>query len=696
MGDAITPTDAPATMSEEERLAAEWAAEAAAMEASDLAPQPVSRAPVDRNTTRPVRWAREQLARWIPWAPALPEGDARGHGANLDPRIVDDICDDYARHCGAEVLTDPVLLPRDCVLGYRASWVPVPRGRYAPAQEHTLVVAGTDGRLRAVTETTPHAIDRDQSLILLRHTLRREGGVTSGPVSCLLPPAELQLYASALDRAVTVNVSELEKFFSGTYSRPVVAALEYRRLRAVGRRFLARLDPEIVSVLILTRVTDILEYNLYQAPETRRNRLQAARSFPLLMPLILRTPALLAAVDAGRPLVEALAAELAVPDALIRRPRGLSWRDVPLDWPQGPEPNSLAIFVRDLSALPVSSLPAGRRQWVPLLAARAAEAGYRDVIPHRPEVAPLLVQGRGKWAELVGPMLNGNFAPLFRIGSGSNIHRLKFIMDHAGDLVRAVRTNIVEPTAVLAVTEGLGCAPGEARLRLWRHDAELNALAAGMVYGTLSPARLLRRASECHAQPTLFRHYGQSFEWEPLWPVLTAPNGVTLVPLTTSDALADEGNAMRHCVAGYAWQCAMNGHHILSLRGASGGRLSTAEILRPDRPGAFVVRQHFGPGNSEPPSVATAALDWLAGEIAASEHGLDIAALDEVLAHRQFLQRVRESRGFDDEALHGIGRALKEWRPHLEKPWSKLTALDAVAELARRLLPLLRGEKEDG
>lgn len=50
-----------------------------------------------------------------------------------------------------------------------------------------------------------------------------------------------------------------------------------------------------------------------------------------------------------------------------------------------------------------------------------------------------------------------------------------------------------------------------------------------------------------------------------------------VVPMTSGIALAEEGAAMRHCVAGYATICAGHGHRIFSIR-RNGDRVATLEI----------------------------------------------------------------------------------------------------------------------
>lgn len=88
----------------------------------------------------------------------------------------------------------------------------------------------------------------------------------------------------------------------------------------------------------------------------------------------------------------------------------------------------------------------------------------------------------------------------------------------------------------------------------------------------------------------------RSLRWKPI-----IENSVTemnaddqrwqFVELTTSEALQEEGRAMRHCVAGYDGDCHRGKSHIFSVRDAKGQRISTLE-LRPKFAGAIYGKTH--------------------------------------------------------------------------------------------------------
>ena len=74
-----------------------------------------------------------------------------------------------------------------------------------------------------------------------------------------------------------------------------------------------------------------------------------------------------------------------------------------------------------------------------------------------------------------------------------------------------------------------------------------------------------------------------SYRWKPIMDhSVSMEGGWQFVELTNSEALREEGDAMRHCVAGYDGDCHRGQSHIFSVRNAKGCRISTLE-LRPKR-----------------------------------------------------------------------------------------------------------------
>ncbi len=71
--------------------------------------------------------------------------------------------------------------------------------------------------------------------------------------------------------------------------------------------------------------------------------------------------------------------------------------------------------------------------------------------------------------------------------------------------------------------------------------------------------------------------------WSPVLHDVPQHPRLSAVELTTGEALAEDGAAMHHCVAGYAGYCALGMSRIVSLRdAASNARVATAELLVQD------------------------------------------------------------------------------------------------------------------
>ena len=80
------------------------------------------------------------------------------------------------------------------------------------------------------------------------------------------------------------------------------------------------------------------------------------------------------------------------------------------------------------------------------------------------------------------------------------------------------------------------------------------------------------------------------------------PQDWTFVELTSSEALREEGGAMRHCVAGYDRDCHRGQSHIFSVRDAEGRRISTLELRSSlksrKKPQRYVIAQNRGVENA--------------------------------------------------------------------------------------------------
>lgn len=154
--------------------------------------------------------------------------------------------------------------------------------------------------------------------------------------------------------------------------------------------------------------------------------------------------------------------------------------------------------------------------------------------------------------------------------------------------------------------------------------------------------------------------------WEPLLPAWTDPTtGIDVVPLTGSNALMEEGEAMDHCVGGPAFSrdSLQDRTRIVSLR-RGGERLSTAEIdLTVATPQDWNggVLQHQGRENTEPSADAIAALrEYMA---------LPKVTLARTNASRNELRMPEGSEG-------DLASELERWRPYLTGTWRNATLDD--------------------
>jgi hypothetical protein len=116
-----------------------------------------------------------------------------------------------------------------------------------------------------------------------------------------------------------------------------------------------------------------------------------------------------------------------------------------------------------------------------------------------------------------------------------------------------------------------------------------------------------------------------STAWLPIIPHVVIPpethiGGLQFIELTTPEELKEEGAAMRHCVWSYSRDCQRpGGSHIISLRNATGNRLSTIHLNETGETGkeAEIVRlmANLTYMDRQPSSEALAAGKWLVSSL---------------------------------------------------------------------------------
>ncbi|MDW8311110.1 MAG: HIRAN domain-containing protein [Burkholderiales bacterium] len=464
-------------------------------------------------------------------------------------------------------------------------------------------------------------------------------------------------------------------------------AIRGARLLAARQRWLSGLDQGVLELLDrLTRdcggqhrFASCRNYNclLLLDAERRRRRMQALERFPALVaPLLLtahrdfslhrarphaeRVPseAVEAAIDAGRDLVGALAAEYGISRGLVRAPlQATYWA-----WRSEEERRGLLRFI---DALPPQKRPVEAEQ---LSAVRVLIEAYLALIdpPETPQ-APKTLAAAHRGAFRLG--WQQTWRALMRHGLG--------IVAQLGDvgdfLANAARIAAAEPDPA--------------------HDRSPHAIAAAwlMEFGLTSLVRASERwhAWVAHRPPAVATGF--------VLPALIgryAADGVEATELLTAEALGREGEAMQHCVGSY-WMRCVDGARIFSLRAANGERataqyelcywLSAAARGEAAERGEETLEEGFrlvqlrGPGNAP----ASPALEAWAHAFAAVLNAPERAAARQaVLSARRLWDRLTGADTdrspnaaavpLDPQSATQLARVLERIRRAPPEPWTVL------------------------
>ena len=331
-----------------------------------------------------------------------------------------------------------------------------------------------------------------------------------------------------------------------------------------------------------------------------------------------------AAIDEGRSLSDALREHFGVAAWAVRRLNGLRLADIVLEGCGAKF--QLGALISNLRHVEPAHCPATPAQWEALrsLANLAWQAIGPGPVPTETRFAlrdKVIRSARGKWDALDSGRMRG--AGLSDVAKDVAANLVAPFLAHGGP-----RGPLPDGETVLAVAHRLllwdRAAPRLLETSAWWHDRHADA------HRRLAAAWPRRDADW---KPS----------WEPITPLFAAPGGWTVRPLTTAAALAEEGDALEHCVAGYWDDCAYGDQHILSVRAPSGRRVSTVQIdqaaLRravagrgdPDE----AVVQHHAYDNADPPREANRAVaEWLAAAVA-RRLPIDFPALSAALARRE-------------------------------------------------------------
>lgn len=163
-------------------------------------------------------------------------------------------------------------------------------------------------------------------------------------------------------------------------------------------------------------------------------------------------------------------------------------------------------------------------------------------------------------------------------------------------------------------------------------------------------------------------------QWPPLSPIVQAPTGYYIVPLTCKALIKDEGRHMSHCVGGYTRQCLQGQSHIFSIRSLEGQRLSTFEISDVDFINrSMKVKQNRGPHNREVCAMSKASLDWWKNAI---ETGAIPMNIDDIrnfaMVSRGKISSIEAICGYDWHEKGNILQAMMPWGKYVPKKYRSL------------------------
>lgn len=318
-------------------------------------------------------------------------------------------------------------------------------------------------------------------------------------------------------------------------------------------------------------------------PESR-NRIQAARVFPVLVPALATGNGpreVHEAICAQKPLIDAVASAFGVPKSVARCLRGVDAVTAGPAWADQPH----ALF-RLLATLPPDFRPKDAETWTAFNAAVQA-------IAQASGLPPLCTRNR-LWLHACAAR--------------------KFKVEDLGAMLECAARDIDELTSALVAVMNF-----ELR-REPRHKPVYAINAANEFVNSQSDilrlARLARRYEAAYLRESA--DFADAEEkallsgarWKSVLDAPFASISRTIHQLSTAQELVDEGAEMSHCVAGYAICCLSGEAVIFSVRDREGRRRSTLQAnIYQDKRGDIQVgyAQHKGRNNLEPSGECKAA-----------------------------------------------------------------------------------------
>jgi hypothetical protein len=333
----------------------------------------------------------------------------------------------------------------------------------------------------------------------------------------------------------------------------------------------------------------------------RRNRHQVIASFPLFAALVALNSEIPvhmeigAAIDRGDPLVEALSSILKVGKKSIRFLRGKGPALIGADWLDHPSELLEAVD----SVLPEKQ-PRSRGEWKLF---REFWVGCGDLTVERycrrpspslrcDKMSRHLLQG------LTAAGYEASAQKLRRLWHG-DLRRLADVKDY----FRFVAEWCEAGAGLCGKRQHLRVVAGNIRDDLlMRYSAMELIRQSERWHREISRAAAVALTAEAHAAME---------EWPALPGLPMRVGNLTVFSLTSTLQLQLEGTRLNHCVSTYVRSCMYGESHIVSIRDADGGSLSTADIsIDADERGKLVpnVIQHQAHSNLEPSRECEAAL----------------------------------------------------------------------------------------
>jgi hypothetical protein len=187
---------------------------------------------------------------------------------------------------------------------------------------------------------------------------------------------------------------------------------------------------------------------------------------------------------------------------------------------------------------------------------------------------------------------------------------------HVADMVNALGREVVQPVLLAYLPGSVDLSDKERELWNATKSVALKLLSNTLLTTAdwLKASRAWHRLDRKGPQPPLV----ETLAWGPFFrEEFRASNGITARVLTSSEELGREGQALEHCVAGYAQDCAEGRCHIISFRTAEQEAVGTLRIGL-DSQGTWLIdgqlyaeKEFGGRRNERPPAAAAAAKNEL-------------------------------------------------------------------------------------